>query len=120
MSCVLTQSVIAVGIRADVGVSGRLVFINKDRRDSVEPIGLQIRWEPQSSKRIIFPMRIVGINVPNSTCETQSRSQEQGRAEGMCVVDRECVGIILTLTALAGIGKVLEAIKTPACGVVLI
>ena len=38
----------------------------------------------------------------------------------MRVVDRECVGIIPTLTALAGIGKVLEAIKTPACGVVLI
>ena len=38
----------------------------------------------------------------------------------MRVVDRECVGIIPTLTALAGIGKVLEAIKAPACGVVLI
>ena len=65
-------------------------------------------------------MRIVGINVPNSTCETQSRSQEQGRAEGMCVVDRECVGIIPTHTTRTGVGKVLEAIKPPACGVVLI
>src|SRR5262252_2053806 len=38
----------------------------------------------------------------------------------MCVVDRECVGIIPTRTALTRIGKVLEAIKAPACGVVLI
>ena len=38
----------------------------------------------------------------------------------MCVVDREYVGIIPARTALTGIGKVLEAIKAPACGVVLI
>jgi len=38
----------------------------------------------------------------------------------MCVVDRECVGIIPTRTPRAGIGKVLEAIKAPACWVVLI
>src|SRR5215467_8781472 len=38
----------------------------------------------------------------------------------MGVVDRECVGIIPTLTTLAGISKVLEAVKASACGVVLI
>ena len=38
----------------------------------------------------------------------------------MCVVDREYVGIIPTRTARTGIGKVLEAIKAPACGVILI
>ena len=38
----------------------------------------------------------------------------------MCVVDREYVGIIPTRPSRTGIGKVLEAIKAPACGVVLI
>src|ERR1051325_1707704 len=38
----------------------------------------------------------------------------------MCVADCEYVSIIPTRTALTGIGKVLEAIKPPACGVVLI
>ena len=38
----------------------------------------------------------------------------------MCVIDRKQVGIGPTRTARTGIGEVLEAVKAPACGTVLI
>jgi len=74
LPCVLAQAVITIGVSADVGISGRRVLVNKDRRNAVESIGLQIRRETQRPKRIIFAMRVVGISAPDSTSESQSRS----------------------------------------------
>src|SRR5215469_17159369 len=40
LSCVLAQAVIAVGIGANIGISGRGVRVDKDRGNSLEPVGL--------------------------------------------------------------------------------
>jgi len=40
LSGVLAQTVIAVGIGADIGVAGRGILVDKDRGHSIEPIGL--------------------------------------------------------------------------------
>jgi len=65
-------------------------------------------------------MRVVGVNVPNSARESQSRIQQQSRAESVGLVDRKSVGVVPTRTTLTGICEVFETIKARACRVVLI
>src|ERR1700722_12405231 len=51
--------------------------------------------------------------------KSQGSVKQQGRAEGMSIVDREQMGIGPVRTAFAGIGKVLETVKAVAMAVLL-
>ena len=108
----MTQSVIAIRIGADVGISGAGILINEDRRDSLESVALQVRRESEVAERIIYSMGIVCIDVPDSAREPQRRIHQQAWAERMRIVNGERMRVGPTRSALAWIGEVLETVQT--------
>src|ERR1700722_18708562 len=49
--------------------------------------------------------------MPHAPREAQGRVQQKSRAEGMCVVDREQVGVGPSRTALARVSEILETVE---------
>ena len=116
----MAEPVVAVRVRADVGIAGAGVLVDEDCGNTVEAIALQVRGEAEGTQRVILTVRVVGLDVPDSAGESQCRIQQQSGTEGMRVGNGEQVGVGPSRAALAGIGVVLEAVQARARGIILI
>ena len=76
LACILTEPVVAVGIRAGARAAVVRIGIYINGGHPRESIALQIRWKSQLSERIVNAVRVVGVDVPHASREAEGHIQQ--------------------------------------------